>query len=245
MTYIAFLWIFVILLTTYLPFLTFLGIMVSFARRKSRKRSFIALIIAVFILYHMNGNGQNIENLIERLHEGSFAAAFLLIGYLYLMYWWSAFLHRRSKEKKEFDFLKKEDLPLERAIKKGKRDKIFTVTLTIVLVLSIPFIAFVYPRYIKEKSVIISQSLMNMSKVEIVQEGKLLSLCGEQGIKVYYEKEGNPRYSFRIKIDYEGKNVKPETFNVYWQDENHASLIIKDKKNTKEIIAIDLLNKMK
>lgn len=245
MIYIHFLWILVILLTTYLPFLTLLGVIVSFVRRKSRKRSFIALMIAVFLLCHMNGNGQNIENLIERLHEGSFAAVFLLIGYLYLIYWWSAFLHRRSREKKEFDFLKKEDLPLERAVKKGKRDKILTVTLTIVLVLSIPFIAFVYPRYIKERSIIISQSLMNMSKVEIVQEGKLLSFFGEQGIKVYYEKEGSPRYSFRINIDNEGKNVKPETFNVYWQDEDHASLIIKDKKNTRGIIAINLLNRMK
>lgn len=86
---------------------------------------------------------------------------------------------------------------------------------------------------------------MNMSKVEIVQEGKLLSFFGEQGIKVYYEKEGSPRYSFRINIDNEGKNVKPDTFNVYWQDEDHASLIIKDKKNTRGIIAINLLNRMK
>ncbi|MFP7221505.1 hypothetical protein [Priestia filamentosa] len=245
MIYIHFFWILVIWLTTYLPFLTLLGVIVSFVRRKSRKRSFIALIIAVFLLYHMNRNGQNVGNLIESLDEGSFASAFLLIGYLYLIYWWCAFLHRRSRERKEFDFLKKEDLPLERAIKKGKRDKILTVTLTIVLVLSIPFIAFVYPRYMKEKSILISQSLLNMSKVEIVQEGKLLSIFGEQNIKVYYEKEGSPRYSFRINIVNEGKTVKPETFSIYWQDENHASLIIKDKKNTREIITIDLLNKMK
>lgn len=84
-----------------------------------------------------------------------------------------------------------------------------------------------------------------MSKVEVVQEGKLLSIFGEQDIKVYYEKEGSPRYSFRINIDNEGKTVKPESFNIYWQDENHASLIIKDKKKTRETIAINLLNKMK
>ncbi len=123
MTYIHFLWILVIWLTTYLPFLILLGVIVSFVRRKSRKRSFIAVIIAVFLFYHMNRNGQNIENLIESLYEGSFASAFLLIGYLYLIYWWCAFYIEEVGKRKSSIFLKKKTYLLSEPSKKERETK--------------------------------------------------------------------------------------------------------------------------